>query len=175
VSTGLGGGLVVDGEYFRGANGRSGEIGFLPIHSDRTPGRSLQDAVSLSALFAHLAEHGVTLTSPAELADLNAEGSELLETWLDLAADLLTEPLLAVSWLVNPAAILLGGRLPGALIERLADRLTDSLRRRAPLAPVLAPVRRAAMAEDAPAIGAAILPFLADLLPSRSSLMKVGF
>jgi predicted NBD/HSP70 family sugar kinase len=173
ISAGLGGGLVVDGEYFRGANGRSGEIGFLPIHSDRTPGRALQDAVSLSALFAHMADHGVTVTAPGDLARLDAKGRDLVETWLDLAADLLTEPLLAVSWLVNPAAILLGGRLPYALVDRLAERLTDNLRRLAPSAPVLAPVRRAAMAEDAPAIGAAILPFLAGLLPSRSSLMKV--
>jgi predicted NBD/HSP70 family sugar kinase len=173
VSAGLGGGLVVDGEYFRGANGRSGEIGFLPIHSDRTPGRSLQDAVSLSALFAHLTEQGINVTAPADLADLDVQGRDVVEAWVDLAADLLTEPLLAVSWLVNPAAILLGGRLPGALVERLAERLTGNLRRRAPLAPVLAPVRRAAMAEDAPAIGAALLPLLADLLPSRSSLMKV--
>jgi hypothetical protein len=35
-------------------------------------------------------------------------------------------------------------------------------------------VRRAAMADDAPAIGAAILPFLANLLPSRASLMKIA-
>jgi predicted NBD/HSP70 family sugar kinase len=173
VSAGLGGGLVVEGEYFRGANGRSGEIGFLPIHSDRAPGQTLQDAVSLSALFAYLAAQGVSATAPADLAHLDAEGRALVESWLDLAAEFLTEPLLAVSWLVNPAAILLGGRLPAALVERLAERLTDNLRHRAPLAPVLAPVRRAAMSEDAPAIGAAILPFLADLLPSRSSLMKV--
>ncbi len=172
-SAGLGGGLVVDGEYFRGANGRSGEIGFLPIHSDRTAGRSLQDAVSLSALFAYLAQNGISVTAPADLADLDAQGRDLVDAWVDLAADLLTEPLLAVSWLVNPAALLLGGRLPSALVEQLAERLTSNLRQRAPLAPVLAPVRRAAMAEDAPAIGAAILPFLADLLPSRSSLMKV--
>jgi predicted NBD/HSP70 family sugar kinase len=113
------------------------------------------------------------VTAPADLADLDASGRGLVEAWVDLAADVLTEPLLAVSWLVNPAAILLGGRLPSPLVERLADRLTDNLRLRAPSAPVLAPVRRAAMSEDAPAIGAAILPFLADLLPSRSSLMKV--
>jgi len=173
VSAGLGGGLVVDGEYFRGANGRSCEIGFLPIHSDRTAGRSLQDVVSLSALFAYLADHGVNVSGPSDLAHLDARGSQRVEAWVDLAADLLTEPLLAVSWLVNPAAILLGGRLPCALVDRLAERLTDNLRRLAPSAPVLAPVRRAAMAEDAPAIGAGILPFLADLLPSRSSLMKV--
>ncbi len=113
------------------------------------------------------------MTTPADLANLDAQGQDLVSAWVDLAADLLTEPLLAVSWLVNPEAILLGGRLPSALIERLADRLTNNLRQRAPLAPVLAPVSRAAMAEDAPAIGAAILPFLAELLPSRSSLMKV--
>jgi predicted NBD/HSP70 family sugar kinase len=172
-TVGLGGGLVVDGEYFRGANGRSGEIGYLPIHSNRTGVRSLQEAVSLSALYAHLAEHGVIVTAPSQLASLSGKARKRLEAWLELAADLLTEPLLAVSWLVNPAAILVGGRLPAALVERLAERLTDNLRRRAPQAPTPAQVRPAAMAQDAPAIGAAILPFLADLLPSRSSLMKV--
>jgi len=35
-------------------------------------------------------------------------------------------------------------------------------------------VRRAAMSEDAPAVGAAILPFLAALLPSRANLFKIS-
>jgi predicted NBD/HSP70 family sugar kinase len=172
ISAGLGGGLVVEGDYFRGANGRSGEIGFLPIPSPDGAARTLQEAVSLSALFAHLGHHGVMLSHPAELQDLSPEAAELVQHWLDSAADTLTEPLRAVSWLVNPAAILLGGRLPGVLVDGLAERLSVRLRSRAPGAPVSAPVRRAAMAEDAPAIGAAILPFLADLLPSRGNLMK---
>ena len=29
ISSGLGGGLVIDGAYFRGADGRSGELGFM--------------------------------------------------------------------------------------------------------------------------------------------------
>ena len=29
ISSGLGGGLVVDGAYLRGADGRSGELGFM--------------------------------------------------------------------------------------------------------------------------------------------------
>jgi predicted NBD/HSP70 family sugar kinase len=174
ISSGLGGGLVVDGEYFRGANGRSGEIGFLPIASSCTPARTLQEAVSLSALFAWLGERGVGVSAPDALLALGAGGRRELEAWLDMAAELLTEPLLAVSWLVNPAAILIGGRLPAPLVEGLASRLTENLRRRAPDAPVLAPVSRAAMAEDAPAVGAAILPFMAKLLPSRSSLLKIG-
>ncbi|MEG8024588.1 ROK family protein [Sphingomonas aurantiaca] len=34
VSAGLGGGIVTDGTYYRGATGRSGEIGFLPLAGD---------------------------------------------------------------------------------------------------------------------------------------------
>jgi predicted NBD/HSP70 family sugar kinase len=174
ISAGLGGGLVVEGEYFRGANGRSGEIGFLPIHSAHTTARSLQEAVSLSALSAELARHGVHISAPGELAQLDPSAREKVDQWLELAAELLTEPLMTVAWLVNPAAILLGGRLPGDLTERLAERLTERLNQKSGQSPVLPHVRRAAMAEDAPAIGAAILPFLAQLLPSRSNLLKIS-
>ncbi len=108
---------------------------------------------------------------PSEIAQLGAAGRDLIAAWIDLAGDLLTEPLLAVTWLVNPAVILVGRRLPCAWVERLTERLTENLRQRSPAAPAPAPVGSAAMVEDAPAIGAALLPFPADLLPSRCSLM----
>ena len=174
ISAGLGGGLVVEGDYFRGANGRSGEIGFLPIQSDRTSAKSLQEAVSLSALYADLAVHGVHISTPQQLEHLGRSGEALIGAWLDTAAELLTMPLLSVAWLVNPAAILLGGRLPGRLMDDLALRLNGRLARAAPDAPTLAPVRRALTSADAPAIGAAILPFLNRLLPSRANLMKTA-
>jgi predicted NBD/HSP70 family sugar kinase len=174
ISAGLGGGLVVEGDYFRGANGRSGEIGFLPIQSDRTQARSLQEAVSLSALYADLAAKGVHISTPEQLDHLDEAGEALISAWLDTAAELLTIPLLSVVWLVNPAAILLGGRLPGRLMDDLAVRLNARLAQAAPDAPTLAPVRRALTSADAPAIGAAILPFLNRLLPSRANLMKTA-
>jgi predicted NBD/HSP70 family sugar kinase len=174
ISAGLGGGLVVEGDYFRGANGRSGEIGFLPIQSARTQAKSLQEAVSLSALYADLAAHGVHISTPQQLEHLGKSGEALIGAWLDIAAELLTMPLLSVIWLVNPAAILLGGRLPGRLMDDLALRLNARLAQAAPDAPTLAPVRRALTSADAPAIGAAILPFLNRLLPSRANLMKTA-
>ena len=174
VTAGLGGGLVVEGEYFRGANGRSGEIGFLPLHVEGLAARTLQEAVSLSALTAHLAAHGVIIDQPAALDSLEPRSEALVDAWLDQAADLLTEPLMAVSWLVNPAAILLGGRMPAARLDDLAARLTERLSRKAKEMPGQTPVLRAATAEDAPAIGAAILPFLQHLLPSHANLMKTG-
>jgi predicted NBD/HSP70 family sugar kinase len=175
VSAGLGGGLVVEGDYFRGANGFSGEIGFVPIHSPTFPTRPLQDLVSLSALIAYLAESGVKVSAPSELAALDSHGQALLTRWIETAAELLTEPLMTVSWLINPAAILIGGRLPLPMLDDLAERLTENLRQRRGAAPTPLPeVRRAAMAEDAPAVGAAILPFLLNLLPSKASLFKVS-
>ena len=174
ITAGLGGGLVVEGDYFRGATGRSGEIGFLPLHRPGLAARTLQDAVSLSALYDHLAAQGRAVSSPAELARLDAAGQALVDGWIEAAADILIEPLMAVCWLVNPAAILLGGRLPLERLDDLAARLTARLAAKAAEMPTLTPILRAATAEDAPAIGAAILPFLQQLLPSRTTLMKTG-
>lgn len=174
ISAALGGGLVIEGNYFRGADGRSGEIGFLPLRSRRTQARSLQEAVSLSALYERLAAAGFRVSRPEQLNELRGEGKSVVAGWVDDAADFLTDPLVAVSCLVNPKAVFIGGRLPAGLVDRLADRLNQRLHRRAGDVPVVAPVLRAAMAADAPAVGAAILPFSERLLPSRAALMKAA-
>lgn len=59
ISAGLGGGIVIDGTYYRGADARSGEIGFLPLAGD--PSRVLQDVVSLSALAERLETAGLSI------------------------------------------------------------------------------------------------------------------
>lgn len=174
ISAALGGGLVIEGNYFRGADGRSGEIGFLPLRSRRSSARSLQEAVSLSALYEQLAAKGHHVSRPEQLNELRAPGKTVVSDWIDASADFLTDPLIAVSCLVNPQAVFIGGRLPSDLVDRLADRLNQRLRRRAGDVPVVAPVLRAAMAADAPAVGAAILPFNERLLPSRAALMKAA-
>lgn len=174
ISAALGGGLVIDGSYFRGADGRSGEIGFLPLRSRRTKAHSLQEAVSLSALYEQLAQKNRTVSRPEQLESLDPKGRAVVEQWINDSADFLTDPLIAVSCLVNPKAVFIGGRLPGPLVDKLADRLNQRLRSRAGDVPKVAPVMRAAMAMDAPAVGAAILPFQERLLPSRSALMKVS-
>jgi predicted NBD/HSP70 family sugar kinase len=84
----------------------------------------------------------------------------------------LVQPLIAVNCLINPAAILIGGRLPGKLVDALVERLNARMAGRK--LPVVAPVRRAEAADDASAIGAAIIPFLDHVLPSESILMQAG-
>ena len=70
--------------------------------------------------------------------------------------------------------MLIGGRLPAVLVDRLAERLNQRLRRQEARIPSVAPIRRAAMSDDAPAVGAAILPFSARFLPTRFALMKTA-
>lgn len=174
ISASLGGGLVIEGNHFRGADGRSGELGFLPIEKRKTAPRTLQEVVSLSALFEFLASKGERASRPEDLISLGAKGAALVEDWLESAADHLVDPLVAVSCLVNPKAVFIGGRLPTELVDKLVEHLNYRLRKRVGDGPRMSPVLRAAMAADAPAIGAAILPFQARLLPSRNALMKVA-
>lgn len=170
ISSGLGGGLVVDGSYLRGADGRSGELGFM-----RTPqGEEIQRMVSLSGLARHLERNGCHLADVMGAADPNETTSACVAAWIEDAARQLTVPLDAINCLINPAAVLVGGRLPTAILERLAERANELMRERANLLPTVAPVIRAALSEDAPAVGAAILPFSHFLLPKQAALWKAS-
>lgn len=171
ISSALGGGLVLDGSYYRGAKGRSGELGFL-LASDGRGGRSqIQHTVSLSGLSHPLRDAGFTL------ADLRSDRADdpalraVVDAWIDASVERLAEPLVAINCLINPAAIFIGGRLPGGDVDTLSDRLNARLAK-ATNVPARAPVRRAMLAEDAPAVGAAILPFSHFLLPSATALWK---
>ncbi|MDJ0278692.1 ROK family transcriptional regulator [Sphingomonas sp. 2R-10] len=172
ISSALGGGLVLDGSYYRGAQGRSGELGFLLGTDGRGGQTQIQHTVSLSGLSHPLRDAGFTL---ADMLGGRADDPALLalvDAWIDASVERLVEPLTAINCLINPAAIFVGGRLPGAHVDTLAERMNARMRVAATNVPALAPVRRAMLAEDAPAVGAAILPFSHFLLPSATALWK---
>ena len=172
VSAGLGGGLVIDGNYFRGAGARSGEIGFMPDITPRGAGRTVQDTVSLSALYDRLEAGGCDVAGVGGLTSDDPAVTRIVTGWIEDAAQTLIGPLIAVSCLVDPGGVLIGGRLPAPLVDALVDRLNGMLA--ASALPSAARVTRAAMSDDGAAIGAAILPFLHHVLPSDAILMQVG-
>jgi len=171
ISAGLGGGLVIDGSYFRGAGARSGEIGFLP---DRTAeaGRTVQQTVSLSALFARLEAAGCPVSGVDALLGDDPAIAAVVAQWIDDAARALLGPMIGVACLVDPGAVLIGGRLPAPLVDAVVERLNFGLA--TAHLPAGLTVSRAALSDDAPAVGAAILPFLHALLPSDAILMQAG-
>jgi predicted NBD/HSP70 family sugar kinase len=174
ITAALGGGLVVDGQYFRGANGRSGELGWLNGKDESGNTRQLQNIVSLSALYSRLAARGYKVASPRGLMRLDPPARAIVDAWIDTSAQTLLDSMLAVNCLINPEAVLIGGRLPAALVDQLAEALNQRLQAYCGRFPAIAPVARAATSDDAPAVGAAILPFSHRLLPTRFALMKTG-
>jgi predicted NBD/HSP70 family sugar kinase len=107
------------------------------------------------------------------VAKLSPAAETCVDGWIGQAAEHLYVPLEAVNCLINPGVVLVGGRLPSAIVERLAERAHDLLCDQATNVPVIAPVARAALSDDAPAVGAAILPFSHFLLPKPGALWKV--
>src|SRR3546814_15889032 len=106
----------------------------------RGAGANVQDTVSLSALYARLEEAGHAVDRPEALVDGSGGKDAIIGGWLDDAAEALVQPLIAVNCLINPPAILIGGRLPGRLAEELVEPLNARMAER-PL-PVVALVDR---------------------------------
>jgi len=173
ITAALGGSLVIEGNHFRGATGRSGELGLLRGRDPAGHERQIQNIVSLSALYSRLAAQGIRVSAPHELTDLDEKGQAVIDAWVEAAVDTLIEPVVAINCLVNPEVILIGGRLPAGIVDQIANSLNQRLVAYAATVPAIAPVARAALSDDAPAVGAAILPFSHRLLPTRTALMKV--
>jgi predicted NBD/HSP70 family sugar kinase len=174
VTAALGGGLVADGSYVRGATGRSGEIGWLCARNEAGESNQLQNIVSLSCLYSRLAEKGFKVASPHGLVRLEAAARCIVDRWIRESTEALVESFLAINCLINPQAILIGGRLPAPLVDQLAESLNERLSVYASQVPAIAPVSRALTSDDAPAVGAAILPFSYRLLPTRFALLKAS-
>ncbi len=174
ITAALGGSLVIDGNHFRGATGRSGELGMLRGRDATGHERQIQNIVSLSALYSRLAAQGIKVAAPHELAELPASGQAIIDAWVESAVDALIDPVLAINCLVNPEVILIGGRLPSGIVDQIANGVNQRVATYGASIPAMAPVSRAALSDDAPAVGAAILPFSHRLLPTRTALMKTA-
>lgn len=172
VTYALGGGLVVNSLYDRGAHGRSGEIGFLMV-DDGAGGRTqLQNLVSLAGLARRFEAAGLSGESVRCPDMANATVAREVRDWIEVSANALMQPLIAVSCLIDPETVLIGGRLPVAIVDRLAQRTNTLVRMHGGNAPVLAPVQPAALAEDAAAMGAALLSFGDLLLPADAGATR---
>ena len=168
ISVLLGGGIVINRSYFRGENGRSGEIGFMQVEVAPGVTCALQDVVSLGALSERLKQHGVVIAGPADLKHLDAAGNDLVERWLDEASGYLTSIFAQIGQVIDPDSVMLGGRLPNPLLDRLVTLCRQRQQDAPPLQSI--DIRRAKLSSDAPAIGAAILPFQTLLFPSLQML-----
>ncbi|NNG04790.1 MAG: ROK family transcriptional regulator [Inquilinus sp.] len=180
LGVGLGAGLILDGQPYRGAWGNAGEFGHIVVAPDGAPcfcgnNGCLERYASLHAAFEAMRAAGKCVGTTADLAALAAAGDPAMTGWLDSAARHLRIALNAVENLLDPEAVLIGGDLPDRLAEALIDRLT-------PLPPSVSARRdrhwprliRATAGAEATALGAAALPLFDSVSPSFSLLVKNG-
>ncbi|MFG3098806.1 ROK family transcriptional regulator [Streptomyces sp. NPDC048202] len=149
---GVGAAVVLDGHLRRGASGGTGEIGFLPV-----PGTgSLPSATDCDGGFHALAgaaaigalarEHGLPLEGPLDgpvaarlVARAVADGAAPAARFLDALADRLAIGAAAVTAILDPGCVVLGGEVGQAGGEALAARVGARLKRMSPLSTEVRP------------------------------------
>ncbi|MEV5489850.1 ROK family protein [Streptomyces bobili] len=117
VSTGIGAGVVVGGEIFRGVDGGAGDIGHIRVGSEalcRCGSRGCLAAVaSGGAVARRLAETGVPAASGSDVRDLLAAGHPGAAALAREAGRQVGDVLATVVTLLNPGVLMIAGDLAG--------------------------------------------------------------
>jgi glucokinase len=126
IGTGLGGGIVLDGQLYRGAAGFGGELGHVPIEIEGRPcicgaRGCLKAYVAGPDLAAEATRRLGRSVGPAELFALAAAGDGAAGAVLDEAAEALAAGLTIVINGLNPERLLLAGTVGSAFASRAAD------------------------------------------------------
>ncbi len=176
--SGLGGGLVMNGQPYEGFTGNAGELGYLPAAVADAPAGTCPHVgldFNLPRLYEKLRADGKDARSPEDLELLLSEGNPRLLAWIERAAEHLTGLVLAIEYLLDPEAIFFGGRLPDRMLQTLLDRVEGLLPQRQVSDGLPGPAYLLATAgADAAALGVATLPLYEAFAPAPHVLLKQG-
>jgi predicted NBD/HSP70 family sugar kinase len=147
VGTGIGMGIVVDGQLFRGAHGAAGEVGYLPygwLDSDSegwTPAMPgmLEQAAAANSVVKLAREHGVRNASSArEVFQLARQGDVGALAVVEQEATKLAFLVASVSVVIDPEVVLLVGGI-GSNTDLLIEPLEKALHAISPMTPRICP------------------------------------
>ncbi|NOK59349.1 MAG: ROK family transcriptional regulator [Chloroflexi bacterium AL-W] len=159
---GIGAGLILDGQLYRGDIGVAGEIGHLVVEYHQpamTNGMhgDLQRFASTSALLEQAHNHGLPCTSIEEVIEQAYQNDENAIAIIGEAGERLGMAIASVLNLLNPGRIVLGGNLSAAG-PLLFDPLYQTLRQHSlPLVANHVNILPGMLGEDVVAIGAVSL------------------
>ncbi|QOC92156.1 ROK family protein [Micromonospora craniellae] len=114
IGTGVGMGIVLDGELVRGARGAAGEISYLPLGTDPfDPANqvrgALEEAVAGAALAARYRAASGRQASVPDVFDRAAAGDAGARSAIDEEARFIALAVVAVTAVLDPEAVVLGG------------------------------------------------------------------
>jgi predicted NBD/HSP70 family sugar kinase len=172
IGVGIGGGILIGGDVYRGSGGAAGEIGYLPIFDDAEASRDglgpFEHAAGGTA-FARLGRRAVAAGESPTLLELAGGDPEAIDAEMvfaaadrgDAAARRILDELLqrlargiaSAITILNPSTVIVGGG-----VSRAGQRLLEPLQRRiAGLVPVPPRVVLSILGDEAVALGAARL------------------
>lgn len=136
VGTGVGMGIVVDGELFRGAHGAAGEVGFLPYGESASDVRrgQFEGEASAGAVVARARERGLTARTARQVFSQARSGNATAAEVVRQEAERLAFLVAAVTAVIDPELVVLGGGV-GSNVDLLLEPLEAALRGMTPLAP----------------------------------------
>ena len=171
IGVGIGGGVLIGGDVYRGAGGAAGEIGYLPIFDDDEgrDGLGPFEHAAGGTAFARLGRHAAAAGESPALLELAGGDPDAIDAEVvfaaadrgDLAARRILDELLqrlargiaSAVTVLNPSTVIVGGG-----VSRAGDRLLEPLERRiADLVPVPPRVVLSTLGDEAVALGAARL------------------
>jgi glucokinase len=130
ISTGVGGGVVIDGVLHRGASGNGGELGHVTVdwHGRECRGCGRRGCLEAYASGTSIAERareaGMDVTSAADVAAAAAAGDECaLRIW-DETCEALACGITSIANLFEPEVVVLGGG-----VVRTGEQLLGPVRR----------------------------------------------
>lgn len=151
ISSGVGGGVVLNGDVWRGRNGNAGEFaGGLPGNIYPFP--------NLELLRRILVSDGIALESVAELVECFDPDWRGIDEWIARVRDSVSIIASNATAILDIDMIVLGGEMPVALAEKLIPRIDLFDQKRRAVSRPTAKIVPAEAVRDPAALGAAILP-----------------
>jgi predicted NBD/HSP70 family sugar kinase len=155
LGTGVGAGIVIDGELYRGARGAAGEVGYIPSAGSDRPSHSergrLEEATSAAAVVAAAARAGMRGAGSAkEVFDAAREGSQAALDAVALEADQIASLLATIGAVLDPEFIVIGGGIGGS-VDLLRPLLEERL---GELTPLVTRIEESELGQDAIVLGA---------------------
>ncbi len=172
VGTGVGMGLVLNGELYRGSSGAAGEVGYVPIAvrdpHERTSRRrgALESAVGAQAVMLEAKRLGVRDAAEAkDVFDAARAGDGAASRVVAGVAERIALAIAAIAPVVDPELVILGGAI-GRQGDLLLEHVESEL---AALSPFRPRIEVSALGEDAELYGAVSLALQSaqDLLFER--------
>ncbi|WP_083923444.1 ROK family transcriptional regulator [Amorphus coralli] len=175
LGTFIGGGIVIDGKLYPGAQWNAGAVGSMPV-GDFRPGHQPEQLIhsaSVIKLEHALADAGID-PSAALAGEAGDGATPLFEAWADAAIPDLSRAVVSALSIIDFETVVVDGLLPPPWRDAIAERLAGALAgfNRAGLAPTR--VRTGSIGPMARVLGAAMLPLHERFSPDPGLLVRIA-